>query len=155
MADLPTFLLKILMCVIPIALPKAAGVGREVPSGSSAKSWGAQGSGGQELPHTPKEPLLLLPPCLRADPASSACLLLWCQGKRVSKGSRVRYSMVLIIFLLRSCCYFVRDVLDVRSVAWQPQLDCLALVFLVCFWFVFFPKKSLLVLDLQNLFSGN
>lgn len=103
----------------------------------------------------PKEPLLLLPPCLRADPASSACLLLWCQGKRVSKGSRVRYSMVLIIFLLRSCCYFVRDVLDVRSVAWQPQLDCLALVFLVCFWFVFFPQKSLLVLDLQNLFSGN
>lgn len=54
MADLPTFLLKILMCVIPIALPKAAGVGREVPSGSSAKSWGVEGSGGQELPHTPK-----------------------------------------------------------------------------------------------------
>lgn len=116
---------------------------------------GSRGQRGQELPHTPKEPLLLLPPCLRADPASSGCLLLWCQGKRVSKGSRVRYSIVLIIFLLRSCCYFVRDVMDVCSVAWQPLLGCIALVFLVCFWFVFFPKKSLLVLDLQNLFSGN
>lgn len=85
----------------------------------------------------------------------------WVPPSVVAKGSRVRYSMVLIIFLPQSCCCFVRDVMDVRSVAWQPRLGCLALVFSCLLCFVFFPKKKVCwfwtykIFSLAISFNGN